>query len=331
MLIVSNGLTERPDEGFLNVANHLVKRLKAARSDVFVVSYERQSSCTDCYLKLNKLLLHPKLISLVRRHRDSVLYLPFPAKTLPTALRIFLLSLFAGKPIRVILVMKSEMGAWARRLLRWSKAHLVVFSKEAANFYSHIVSSDRVTYWKTGVDTERFVPVSAQRSRELKEAYGLDPDRPVILHVGHLKAGRNVGRLLELDPRYQVVLVSSTLTKEEQDPALKEQLESAPNVTLWGEYLPHIEEMYQLADLYFFPTLESGNCIDVPLSCLEAASCGVPVMTTPYGEMKELLGKPGFYPMEPEAIPFILEQEKGLSRQAVLPYDWNEAVRFFGS
>lgn len=334
MLILSNGLTDRPDEGFLNVANSLVKRIKKAAPDTLVVSYERRSAVTDRFFALNKCLLNRSLFSLLRRERGRVLYIPFPAKTIATALRLFVLSLMVGKRVWALLVMKSEYGFAARLLLRLSGVQVLALSAEAADFYRTILPPERVTRLRAGVDCKRFTPVSAECKRALKEQYGFNPDRPVVLHVGHLNRGRGVGELLKLDSRYQVVLVTSTLTASEQDAALREQLTERDNIRLITEYLPRIEEIYQLSDVYFFPTVEACRCIDIPLSCMEAAACGVPVVTTAYGEMKAFVGKEGFWYIPSFAADVLnttVEQalgDGGNPREAVLAYDWDNAVSF---
>ena len=53
-----------------------------------------------------------------------------------------------------------------------------------------------------------------------------------------------------------------------------------------------------MCDLYYFPVKELGRCIDVPLSCLEAASCNLPVVATDFGELKEFIGCEGFFFIE---------------------------------
>lgn len=333
MLILSNCLTEISDEGCLKVANSLVKRIKQADPAVTIVSYERKSSITDRYLKLNKLLLNCELISLLRKQKDSILYIPFPARTFATALRIFILSLFARKKLNAVLVMKYHISLISKLLLKLSGADLVVFSKEAEEFYGKILGTQRVAYLKTGVDTQRFVPVLQEKSNELKAKYGFDPQKPVILHVGHLNLGRGVDELMKFDQEYQVLLVTSTLTKEEQDVDLRERLLSRPNIRIIDTYIPDIEEIYQMADVYFFPTKASGHCIDVPLSCMEAAACNKPILTTDYGEMKEFVGRDGFVFIDTfdqaglnEKIQKALELKNVNTRASVLEYDWSNAI-----
>ena len=62
MLILTNGLTETADEGFLKVANSLVKRIKRKlQADAFVVTYDRESAISDKHLHLNKFLWNSEL------------------------------------------------------------------------------------------------------------------------------------------------------------------------------------------------------------------------------------------------------------------------------
>ncbi len=330
MLILTNGLTETVDEGYLKVANSLIKRIKS-KTDVQVISYERSSEISDCVMNLNKLFLNRKLFSAIRRSGDKLLYIPFPAKTIATAIRIFILSLYSKREINALLVMTGEIGNIGKLLFRMSKVRVFVLSELAENFYKTFLPPEKVVYLKTGVDTAKFMPVSDEITRELKEKYGFNPDIPVVLHVGHLKQGRNVLKLTGIAKKYQVLLVTSTLTKDEQDPEIRLKLQTYENIKIIDDYIRNIEEIYQMSDVYFFPTAEKGNCIDVPLSCLEAASCNKPVITTSYGEMSRFVSCEGFYHLKTaseEEINDYIElalSEKNNVRNAVLDYDWDNA------
>lgn len=333
MLILSNALAKVVDEGCVKVANSLVKRVKEKSSNHLVVTFERESSLSDHHLVLNKFLCNNSLRKLIKKQNQRVLYLPFPAKPISTALRVLMVSLFAKRGLDVVVTMQTQMDFLSRMLLKISKANFIVFSKDSAQTFSAIVGEKRVVYLKTGVDTKKFIPVSGEQAKQLKEKYGLDPQKPVVLHVGHLNAGRNVGVFTRLDEQYQGVLVVSTQTKNEQDLQLKQQLRSCLNVKIIEDYLPNIEEIYQLADVYLFPVLEYGRCIDVPLSCLEAAACNKPIITTPYGEMKEFVGQEGFWFTEcfdksnlNQILQEALNSGEKNTRQKVLAYDWDESV-----
>lgn len=331
MLILSNSLSQTADEGSLKLATNIVKRLKKENPDTYIVSYERSFDESDLHLQLNKFHISTRLISLLKKRKQPVLYIPFPAPTLSMAIRIWILSFFARYGLNVMMVRQYPMNRIAKILLKLSKAELIVFSKKAYGFYHDIVG-DRVVYLKTGIDTNKFVPVSFDRVRDLKIKYGFDPDRPIILHVGHMKEGRNIAELMKIDEKYQVLLVVSTFSKERQSDTLKNQLLKCSNIRIIDEYIPNIEEIYQMSDVYFFPVKQIGHCIDVPLSCLEAAACNKPVITTDYGEMCEFSEKDGFFLIDDVStcnINRLFDQALSStfnSRLAILEYDWKESL-----
>lgn len=334
MLILSNALTNVVDEGCVKVANSLVKRIKKTDEATFVVAFERQSDIADEYMTVNKLLLNRKLISKIRKNKGKVMYIPFPAKPLSTALRILILSFFAGKDLKVMLCMTTTTDTISKFVLKMSRAKLMVFSKSAFDFYSKIVGEKRVKYIKAGVDTEKFMPVSKERAKELKEKYGFDANKKLVLHVGHLNEGRNISELMKISSRHQVLLVSSSLTKYEQDIELKKRLISC-GIKIIDTYIADIEQVYQMADVYFFPVVEEGRCIDVPLSCMEAAACNKPIVTTDFGEMKEFAGRKGFYFIDifdeneiNSKIDNALGEDYPDTRSAVLDYDWENAITY---
>lgn len=330
MLILSNSLTANADEGSLKLATSLVKRIKQTKPETRVVSFERNHPQSDIYLTLNKFHISKQLISLLKEEKDSVLYIPFPAPTLSMALRVKLLSLFAKSKLKVMMIRQFKMNGLARWLLKSSKAQVLVFSEKAKRFYGEIVGK-RVTYIKTGVDTTQFVPVDSEEKMKLKQKYGVDLAKPVVLHVGHMKEGRNVAQLLKIGSEYQVLLVVSTLSKERQDQSLRCQLEQN-GIRIMDQFIPNIYEIYQMADVYFFPVEQEGHCIDVPLSCLEAAACNLPVVTTDYGEMSALIDQEGFYLLETMDVNHIRSRlnqaiaQKGNTRKLAEVYDWQNAV-----
>ena len=80
--------------------------------------------------------------------------------------------------------------------------------------------------------------------------------------------------------------------------------------------------------------VNTHGCINVPLSVMEAASCGIPVAATRFGELKELEGCEGFHWIEsfdPEDLNNLLRQAmagSADSRSAVLAYDWDNALQY---
>lgn len=333
MIILSNCLTETVDEGCLKVANSLVNRIKRAHPETMVISYERSSELSDLNLQINTLMLNKTLIKILLKSRQRLLYFPRVAKMKSMSVRVFLLSLFARKGISVVLVMQHPTSRFAQVLFKMSRAQIITLSRDSWHYYYDLLG-DQAQYLKTGVDSGRFVPVTEAQRLCLRKKYGIPADKQVVLHVGHLNGRRNIGNLLSLDEKYHIVLVTSTWTAENQDMQLREALTKKRNLTLLEGYIPNVEEVYQLSDVYFFPVVHTHGCINVPLSVLEAASCNLPVVATPFGELKELMGCEGFYwidSFEPEHLNELIRQaleNKTDTRSSVLVYDWDRALQY---
>ena len=327
-MILTNSLTRIVDEGAAKVANSLIRRMKAADPSLTVISCGSEGEGCDVHIQANKLLLSCKLAAFVHGSKQHVLYVPSYARMLPTAVRVLILSVYARRNLSVLLPMRSPISRLARTLFCLSGAEMICLSADAEAFYQRELSCP-VQYLRTGVDTQRFVPVLPERKAELRRKYQIPSDKPVVLHVGHMTQGRNIALLTRLSSAFHRVLV---FRAQAEDTALRAELMRCPDLTLIDTYQAQIEEIFQLADVYLFPVKQPLHCIDVPLSALEAASCGVPVVTTAYGEMQQLLDKPGFYQLPdtaPEtvhaALKRALEEDKS-PREAVLDYDWSGAV-----
>ena len=58
-----------------------------------------------------------------------------------------------------------------------------------------------------------------------------------------------------------------------ENPGQRKQLKES-GVNILSGYLENIEEVYQMADAYLFPTKSGNYVISVPLSVMEALACG---------------------------------------------------------
>lgn len=126
-----------------------------------------------------------------------------------------------------------------------------------------------------GIDTRKFHAIGVDERNRLKGKYGFDPIRPVILHVGHCSSGRGLEDFGLIDQsRYQPAVVASGLF---EDKAVIDRINEA-NIKLFTGFMSKIEELYQVADVYLFPTKTTEYVISVPLSVMEALACGTPVI-----------------------------------------------------
>ncbi|MPW38610.1 glycosyltransferase [Thermococcus sp. 101 C5] len=218
----------------------------------------------------------------------------------------------------------SKIKAKPDVMLVQSKKHLEIFQKLGFNVH---------LFPLYGVDTEKFIPVDNKRKKELRARYGFNEDTFVLLHVGHIKSGRNILSLTSLEGRDSIHLVIVGSTSTDVEKKVYTELKKAGS-TVITEYIPHIEELYQLSDCYIFPTMSKNNSIVVPLSVLEAMSCNLPVITTKFGALPEIFvsGDGLFFIEREEEIYKALEtiREKGITvktREKVLLYSWENIVK----
>lgn len=150
------------------------------------------------------------------------------------------------------------------------------FSLTAADVQSIVaVPGKEIHLFTAGINTEKFSPVDTEKRKQLKVKYGFDPEKPVAVHVGHCSAGRGLEAFLSLEPQnFQRLVVASGMF---EDPDTASSLEAA-GVRIHRGYLECVEEIYQLADVYLFPTRSNEFVISIPLSVMEALACGTPVV-----------------------------------------------------
>ena len=180
------------------------------------------------------------------------------------------------------------------RLSKFAHVDAVVASRlspEIEQILDH--SKGKYLYAIHGIDLSCF---STKRGgRDVKEIESgkefFDLNRPVILHVGHIRENRGLERLAKLkrqikDSAEVVVLGSPTFPPDKS--TLKLLVDSGVRVVI--KFIKDLAPYYRKADLYIFPAAnEEGGAVDLPLSVLEARACGTQVLTTPYGSLLKVL------------------------------------------
>lgn len=185
----------------------------------------------------------------------------------------------------------------------------------------------------SGVDVKKFTPVPTSVKEELREKYGIDKDKFVVLHVGHIRRGRNIQifKKIQKENGIQVVIVGSTSTGMDTD-LYYELKRSGCHVII--DYVKNVEEIYQLSDCYVFPTISRSNSIELPLSVLEAMACNLPVISTRFGALPECFTEGDgliFVRSEEQifsALNMLKEEEiKIANREKVLSYSWENIIK----
>jgi len=308
------------DEGFKNTSHHLARGL--------------ENFCTVVRLNAKQMSTAAFWRSLAVAAPDIVHMIAQPTQQSLGFSR--LIRLIWPRSLAVISALRAEglfPNGRIRQHHRWL-FHLtrpdlmLVQSREAEALFEELGCC--VAQLPNGVDLERFRPVTQNCKRQLRRDYGLDPDRPVVLHVGHLQKARNL-MSLEALPRAQIqVLVAGSLYMG-TDHSLIRQLENAGFHVLKG-YQSHVEQLYMLADCYVFPP-RPGNSLTMPLSVLEAMACNLPVISTPFRGLEHAFteGKGlRFVQDTDDLLPRVQEMlaspEPPATRQMVSEYSWQAVV-----
>ncbi len=345
--IVSDDLSGVPDEG----VKKFTVALAAAINDQYQVSIlstkgPSQTLGVTWVPSPNTFLSRGLRAAVRQQDPDILVYAARGSATFFSFLRSRILQSYCPRAQVVMLGLQTRRHrGLEQQIIRRIKPGLVCVQSTTNRDYVESLGC-AVQLLTSGVDTDTFRPVDAERRRELCHMYGLDPDIPVVLHVGHLTNGRRISVLAELAARNkcQVVLVASSST--EQQAILGEQLREA-GVRVLTQYEPHIEQLYQLASCYVFPVESTNNAIEAPLSVLEALACDIPVVTTRFAGLPRMF-EAHTTPSGPlvfvdsaedlveEALRLCRDAPKG-ARQIVLPHSWSavaaaliERVRLIG-
>lgn len=319
--VVGEWLHGPSDEGMHNLAQNLI--------DQWRKDYQVWTIRIGADLPVNRLFLDLKLLKMLRDIQPTLIFYISPSNAKTAALfRAKMLKAYA--PQAKVLVVATQPIVYKRfeRLLLPFLLPDGIFVQSNQGRELLKTFHCPVYFLPSGVELDKFVPVEAGQKKALRQLYGVDEKTLVVLHVGHIGHGRNVqllSRLAQLS-EVQVLLVGSTSTP--QDEELTRQLKEL-GVRVIREFIPHIEELYQLADVYFFPVISEHAAIGVPLSVLEAMACNLPVITTRFGGLPHMFqeGQGLFYFEDEVDLPQLVRNAKHLpqcsTRQLVAPYSWN--------
>ena len=326
MIIITNCLKDKADEGAIKIASKLAKILKG-RGKASIYQLNKECFFSDKTYTVGKLGISKELIKDTKKENGNILYIPKGSITYAICLKTLILSKRTKKRVFLLPVLRRPVNTIMKRMLKWSKAGIIALSNESYKAYKEQLKND-VYYIRAGVDTSQFQEIDVEKKEILKEKNSFNINEKIVLHVGHMVEARNLRKFLDIDKNYHVVLVISTSTRWDQE--LYDNLVKHDNITIIHEYLPNIEEIYQLSDVYVFQ-VERDGCIDVPLSCLEAASCGIPVVTTQFGELKALNGSDSFvFIKDSDDINHLIEKALTVNghsnREMALNYEWDLAA-----
>lgn len=293
VVLVTEYLNPPYDEGIKKTAYNLYLELEK--------KYELQVICRFGFEKdninvvnTNALYFSSKIKLIIKEfHPDSIVYLPFQSSTFASYLRLKVFSIYSkNSKIILIALQPKPLKYWQSVLVQFIKPQIAFTPSPSLN-----------AYWnKVGVknqliplitDFSTFKPLNHTADQQkLRVKYKLKTNDFIISHMGHLNEGRNLKTLIPLQKSgVQVIIVASSSTPEDAkgNESLKNELLNA-GILIFDGYIDQIQEVYQLSDIYIFPVLMKNSSIGMPLSILEARSCGTPVISTNYGSVESFLG-----------------------------------------
>lgn len=285
--IIADKLTLPIDEGLKKLTFKMME-YGLKRDDVDVYNSPEDVALDGVTLyHANKLMKSAEIKSLLNKKKyTDIYYIPEASTTFNTFVRAWMLQRQAPKKVRVHIVcsQKRIINGWKKLLLKhFVQQHIITFSQSVNNYIQSLGLQS--SFYPLAADSSVFKPVSSLERNVLREKYGIAKDARVALHVGHVKKCRNIAVLKQLtDKGWQVVVVGSTSMAYEEDIATELK---TYGIIIRGEFNPHIEELYQLADLYVFPVRNEDEAIDFPLSVLEAMACELPVISTRFGALPD--------------------------------------------
>ena len=174
-------------------------------------------------------------------------------------------------------------------------AFVTISERTRDEFLAGGFDPDRVRLIPHGVDVQEFRPASPADRGALRERLGLAQDARLVTFTGRLLRGKGLevlieafGRLARRYPNVHLVLVGSgagqALSVEEALRARVQEGGLAARVTSTGR-VDNVADYLRASDLYVFPSFFEA----MPLSLLEAASCGLPCIATRIGGVVDVI------------------------------------------
>lgn len=132
-----------------------------------------------------------------------------------------------------------------------------------------------------GVDTERFRPTSCTDRADGRTSFGLDQGVPVVGYIGRITPAKGLDTLVEAavianrTALFQLLLVGRS-EKDGYASQLVQKLQAAEVPHRVNDHVSDVGSAYAAMDVFCLPSLREG----FPNVVLEAAACGLPVITT---------------------------------------------------
>ncbi|MCK4733191.1 MAG: glycosyltransferase family 4 protein [Methanophagales archaeon] len=301
--------SENLDEGFKNITFRIAKEL----SDHHRI------------MKLNiKKIFSTDFWKDVRTFPNPQIVHYLTAPTLRSFVVLKILGFYWRDAKTITSALHPNLSSFSKKIVSLVKPDLILTqSYESDRMFRDL--GCRTGFLSNGVNIKKFVPVTKNAKERLREKYGIDRDKFVVLHVGHLMKRRNLQVFDRIQSENnQVVIIGSKYMRTDQK--IYQHLKKIGGIVYLG-YLKNIEEMYALSNCYIFPVIKGGSIL-TPLSVMEAMSCNLPVITRDFDGLTRIFSEGDgliFAKKDEDFINAIDTIKKGLevkTREKIMPYSW---------
>jgi len=302
------------DEGFKNIAFSLTNKLSNHHE----------------FLNLNtEKVFFPRFWIAMKKFNPQIIHY-IPGRTIKSFMILKAFAFYNTNAKTILSAFHPKIAFVPKNAIRLLKPDLILTqSYKIEEKFNNLGS--RTEFLPNGVDIEKFVPVSQKDKEKLREKYGIDKEKFVFLHVGHLIKVRNlqIFNKIQGEDNNQAIIIVSLHRK--MDHKLYKNIKKSGCI-IWRRYFKNIEEIYTLSDCYVFPVMKNHSIFS-PLSVLEAMSCNLPVITTKFEGLARVFeeGDGLFFVKNEadvyEAIKKIKNGTNVKTREKVMPYSWKGVAK----
>ena len=194
----------------------------------------------------------------------------------------------ASLPFRLFLRMRNAV-------LRRADAFVAISEEVAVELEAGGITADKIWHIPNSVDADLFHPVSDKEQGLLREKLGVPARARVVVYTGRLVSYKGLPLLLRVwkqiaaanDDVYLLLVGSGGLDLHNCETELRQYVAAerlAGSVCFTGG-VPDVREYLQVADVFAFPTENEA----FGLSLVEAMACGLAVVATCVGGVKDIV------------------------------------------
>jgi glycosyltransferase involved in cell wall biosynthesis len=181
------------------------------------------------------------------------------------------------------------------RILRRADRFVAISTDIAEELRHQGVPSEQIESITNSVDTSRFRPVDPPAKTALRQALQLPADRTIVTYTGRLVSYKGLPLLLRVWDQLQrvhsqpllVLVGSGGLDVHNCEAELREfvQRRGLEESVRFTGGVHNVHQYLQASDIFVFPTEKEAFGI----SLIEAMACGLPVIATPTGGIRDIL------------------------------------------